>query len=78
MNQTSLKDFIKEIKHIIKQQELPDDVEDFRATAYRYAFRQERNYLGRISQREYRHGFLVLYREILIVEVIFLGDEEID
>ena len=76
MNQTSLKDFIKEIKHTAKQKELPDDVKGYRATVYR----QERNYLGRISQqeREYRHGFLVLYREILIVEVIFLGDEEID
>lgn len=80
VNQTSLKDFINEIKYTAKQKELPDDVKDFRATVYRYAFRQERNYLGRISQqeREYRHGFLVLYREILIAEVIFLGDEEID
>lgn len=76
MNQTSLKDFINEIKHTAKQKELPDDVKGFRAAVYR----QERNYLGRISQqeREYRHGFLVLYREILIAEVIFLGDEEID
>ncbi len=80
MNQTSIEDFIKELKYTAKQKELPEDEKDFRATVYRYAFRQERNYLGRIVQqeREYRHGFLVLYREILIAEVIFLGDEEID
>lgn len=80
MNQTSIEDFIKEIKYTVKQKELPEDEKDFRATVYRYAFRQERNYLGRIVQqeREYRHGFLVLYREILMAEVIFLGDEEID
>ena len=74
MNQTSLKDFIKEIKHTTKQKELPDDVKDFRATVYRYAFRQERNYLGRISQqeREYRHRFLVLYRENLDCRSFFL------
>ena len=61
-----------------KQKELTDDQKEFRAEVYRYAFRQERNYLGKIAQQEqeYRHGFLVLYREILIAEVIFLGDEE--
>lgn len=80
MNQTSIKDFIREIKYTVRQKELPEDEKEFRATVYRYAFRQERNYLGRIVQqeREYRHGFLVLYREILMAEVIFLGDDEID
>ena len=78
MNQTSIKDFIREVKYTVKQKELTDDQKEFRAEVYRYAFRQERNYLGKIAQQEqeYRHGFLVLYREILIAEVIFLGDEE--
>ncbi|KRO15060.1 Na+ H+ antiporter [Lactobacillus helveticus] len=78
MNQTSIKDFIKEVKYTVKQKELTDNQKEFRAEVYRYAFRQERNYLGKIAQQEqeYRHGFLVLYREILIAEVIFLGDEE--
>ncbi|WP_308555724.1 sodium:proton antiporter [uncultured Lactobacillus sp.] len=78
MNQTSIKDFIKEIKHTAKQKELPEDQKEFRAVVYRYAFRQERNYLGRIVQREqeYRHGFLTLYKEILMAEVVFLNTEE--
>lgn len=78
MNQTSIKDFIKEVKYTVKQKELTSDQKEFRAEVYRYAFRQERDYLGKIAQQEqeYRHGFLVLYREILIAEVIFLGDEE--
>ena len=78
MNQTSIKDFIKEVKYTVKQKELTDDQKEFRAEVYRYAFRQERNYLGKIAQQEqeYRHGFLVLYREILIAEVISLGNEE--
>ena len=78
MNQTSIKDFIREVKYTVKQKELTDNQKEFRAEVYRYAFRQERNYLGKIAQQEqeYRHGFLVLYREILIAEVIFLGDEE--
>lgn len=43
----------------------------------RYAFRQERDYLGKIAQqeREYRRGFLALYRQILMSEVVFLDDE---
>lgn len=78
MNQTSVEDFIKEIRHTASQKELPDDQKEFRAIVYRYAFRQERNYLGRIAQREqeYRHGFLTLYREILMAEIVFLTDEE--
>lgn len=78
MNQTSLKDFVKEVKYTVKQKELTDNQKEFRAEVYRYAFRQERNYLGRIAQKEqeYQQGFLALYREILIAEVIFLGDEE--
>lgn len=78
MNQTSVEDFIKEIRHTASQKELPDDQKEFRAVVYRYAFRQERNYLGRIAQREqeYRHGFLTLYREILMAEIVFLTDEE--
>lgn len=80
MNQTSIQDFIRETKYTIKQKELTDDQKEFRAEVYRYAFRQERNYLGRIAQQEqeYRHGFLTLYREILIAEVIFLGDTDED
>lgn len=78
MNQTSITDFMKEIKYTVKQKELTEDQKEFRAEVYRYAFRQERNYLGKIAQQEqeYRQGFLELYREILIAEVIFLGDEE--
>ncbi|GAA2957482.1 sodium:proton antiporter [Lactobacillus kefiranofaciens subsp. kefirgranum] len=78
MNQTSIKDFIKETKYTIRQKELTENQREFRAEVYRYAFRQERNYLGRIAQQEqeYRRGFLTLYREILIAEVIFLGDTE--
>lgn len=57
---------------------MPEDQKEFRAIVYRYAFRQERNYLGRIVQREqeYRHGFLTLYKEILMAEVVFLNTEE--
>jgi len=56
MNQTSMVDFAREIKYTIKQKELPDDQKEFRAEVYRYAFRQERDYLGKIAQqeREYR------------------------
>lgn len=77
MNQTSMVDFAREIKYTIKQKELPDDQKEFRAEVYRYAFRQERDYLGKIAQqeREYRRGFLALYRQILMSEVVFLDDE---
>lgn len=70
MNQTSMVDFARKIKYTIKQKE-------FRAEVYRYAFRQERDYLGKIAQqeREYRRGFLALYRQILMSEVVFLDDE---
>lgn len=70
MNQTSMVDFARKIKYTIKQKE-------FRAEVYRYAFRQERDYLGKIAQqeREYRRGFLALYRKILMSEVVFLDDE---
>ena len=77
MNQTYMVDFAREIKYTIKQKELPDDQKEFRAEVYRYAFRQERDYLGKIAQqeREYRRGFLALYRQILMSEVVFLDDE---
>ena len=77
MNQTSMVDFAREIKYTIKQKELPDDQKEFRAEVYRYAFRQERDYLGKIAQQErkYRRGFLALYRQILMSEVVFLDDE---
>lgn len=77
MNQTSIVDFAREIKYTIKQKELPDDQKEFRAEVYRYAFRQERDYLGKIAQQErkYRRGFLALYRQILMSEVVFLDDE---
>lgn len=77
MNRTSIVDFAREIKYTIKQKELPDDQKEFRAEVYRYAFRQERDYLGKIAQqeREYRRGFLALYRQILMSEVVFLDDE---
>ncbi|CBL50498.1 cation:proton antiporter [Lactobacillus crispatus] len=52
MNQTSMVDFAREIKYTIKQKELPDDQKEFRAEVYRYAFRQERDYLGKIAQQE--------------------------
>lgn len=45
MNQTSMVDFARKIKYTIKQKE-------FRAEVYRYAFRQERDYLGKIAQQE--------------------------
>lgn len=77
MNQTYMVDFAREIKYTIKQKELPDDQKEFRVEVYRYAFRQERDYLGKIAQqeREYRRGFLALYRQILMSEVVFLDDE---
>lgn len=77
MNQTSMVDFARKIKYTIKQKELPDDQKEFRAEVYRYAFRQECDYLGKIAQqeREYRRGFLALYRQILMSEVVFLDDE---
>lgn len=70
-------DFAREIKYTIKQKELPDDQKEFRAEVYRYAFRQERDYLGKIAQQErkYHRGFLALYRQILMSEVVFLDDE---
>ncbi|WP_236943493.1 hypothetical protein [Lactobacillus amylolyticus] len=51
---------------------------EFRDEIYRYAFRLERNYLGQIAQQkqEYREGFLSLYREILLAEVLFLHSED--
>ena len=52
MNQTSIVDFAREIKYTIKQKELPDDQKEFRAEVYRYAFRQELDYLGKIAQQE--------------------------
>ncbi|EEJ72092.1 cation:proton antiporter [Lactobacillus ultunensis] len=50
MNQTSIRDFMKEIKYTVKQKELTEDQKEFRAEVYRYAFRQERNYLGKIAE----------------------------
>lgn len=50
---------------------------EFRDEIYRYAFRLERNYLGQVAQQkqEYREGFLSLYREILLAEVLFLNSD---
>ena len=66
------------LKKSIKQPELTPEEHEFRDEIYRYAFRLERNYLGQIAQKEqeYRSGFLTLYREILLAEVLYLHSDE--
>lgn len=78
INETSIEDFLRELKKSIKQPELTPEEHEFRDEIYRYAFRLERNYLGQIAQKEqeYRSGFLTLYREILLAEVLYLHSEE--
>lgn len=77
INETSMKDFLHELKKSIKQPEATSDELEFRDEIYRYAFRLERNYLGQVAQQkqEYREGFLSLYREILLAEVLFLNSD---
>lgn len=73
-----MRDFLRELRKSIKQKEPSADELEFRDEIYRYAFRLERNYLGQIAQQkqEYREGFLSLYREILLAEVLFLHSED--
>lgn len=78
INETSIEDFLRELKKTIKQPELTPEEHEFRDEIYRYAFRLERNYLGQIAQKEqeYRSGFLTLYREILLAEILYLHSDE--
>ena len=78
INETSMSDFLRELKKSVKQPTLTPDQREFRDEIYRYAFRLERNYLGQIAQQkqEYRRGFRSLYRQILLAEVIFLHEDE--
>lgn len=73
-NQTSVKDFLHELKKTSTKPELSPDVQEFRNEVYRYAFRLERDYLGSIAQQEleYRDAFMGLYREVLMAEILFL------
>lgn len=73
-----MRDFLRELRKSIKQKEPSADELEFRDEIYRYASRLERNYLGQIAQQkqEYREGFLSLYREILLAEVLFLHSED--
>lgn len=77
INESSMREFLFELKKSIRQKEPSPDELEFRDEIYRYAFRLERNYLGQIAQQkqEYRQGFLSLYREILLAEVQFLHSE---
>lgn len=74
INETSMRDFLKELRKSIRHPELTLEEKEFRNEVYRYAFRQERNYLGKIALKElgYRKSFMSLYREILLAEVLFL------
>lgn len=78
IDNTSMRDFLRELRKSIKQKEPSADELEFRDEIYRYASRLERNYLGQIAQQkqEYREGFLSLYREILLAEVLFLHSED--
>ena len=78
IDETSMKDFLFELRKSINIPEGSPDELEFRDEIYRYAFRLERNYLGQISQQkqEYRDEFLSLYREILLAEVLFLHSED--
>lgn len=78
IDETSMADFLHELRKSIKQPELSNNEREFRDEIYRYAFRLERNYLGQIAQQEqeYRRGFRTLYRQILLAEVMFLHENE--
>lgn len=78
IDETSMKDFLHELRKSIKQPEMPADEREFRDELYRYAFRLERNYLSQVAQQEeeYRGGFRSLYRQILLAEVLFLHEDE--
>lgn len=78
INETSMHDFLRELRKTIKYHGSTVDELEFRDEVYRYAFRLERNYLGQIAQQkqEDREGFLSLYREILLAEVLFLHSED--
>nr|WP_168180694.1 MULTISPECIES: cation:proton antiporter [Lactobacillus] len=80
INETSMRDFLREMKYTVKQRNLSPDELEFRDEVYRYAFRQERNYLGQIAQQEneYRAVFRKLYREILTAEILFLNADNRD
>lgn len=77
IDETSMKDFIRELKKSVKATELTPSQKEFRDEVYRYAFREERTYLGQLSQKEEtRPEFLNLYREVLLAEVLFLHSED--
>lgn len=56
IDETSMRDFLHELRKSIKQREATIEEREFRDEIYRYAFRLERNYLGQIAQQnlEYR------------------------
>lgn len=78
LDEVSMKDFLKEMNTTVRLPDLKPHDREFRDEVYRYAFRLERNYLGQIAQSEqkYREGFLKLYRETLMAEILFLGSKE--
>ncbi len=78
LDEVSMKDFLKEMNTTVRRPDLKPHDREFRDEVYRYAFRLERNYLGQIAQSEqkYREGFLKLYRETLMAEILFLGTKE--
>lgn len=78
INETSMTDFLKELKKSVKAPELTLEQREFKDEVYRYAFRQERDYLEQIAQKEqeYRRGFRSLYREILLAEILFLHEDD--
>lgn len=78
IDETSMKDFLHELRKSIKQPEMSASEREFRDEVYRYAFRLERNYLGQVAQQEqdYRSSFRALYRQILLAETLFLNEEE--
>lgn len=78
LDEVSMKDFLKEMNTTVRRPDLKPHDREFRDEVYRYAFRLERNYLGQIAQSEqkYREGFLKLYRETLMAEILFLGSKE--
>lgn len=78
INETSMKDFLRELRKSVKSPELTRQQSEFKDEVYRYAFRQERDYLEQLAQKEqeYRRGFRSLYREILLAEILFLHEDD--
>lgn len=76
INETSMKDFLLELRKSVKNPELTSEQREFRDEVYRYAFRLERNYLGQVAQMKQKHRteFLAVYRETLLAEIQFLNN----